>query len=91
MATKRVRGYVSGVVQGVGYRYSTAHEAQRLGLGGYVRNLFDGRVEFEAEGEADAVDRLVAWAHRGPRSASVDGVETSEQPPRGDTEFEIRG
>lgn len=82
---------MSGVVQGVGFRYSTAHEAQRLGLGGYVRNLFDGRVEFEAEGEADAVDRLVAWAHRGPRSASVDGVETSEQPPRGDTEFEIRG
>lgn len=81
---------MSGVVQGVGFRFSIAREAQRLGLGGYVRNLFDGRVEFEAEGEADAVDQLVAWTHEGPRSATVSGVDTSEQPPRGDTEFEIR-
>lgn len=88
--TKRVRGYVSGVVQGVGFRFSTAREAERLGVHGYVRNLFDGRVEFEAEGDEEAVDQLVAWAHEGPASARVGGVELSEQETQGSTEFEIR-
>lgn len=83
MAGKRVRGYVSGVVQGVGFRFSTAREAERLGLGGYVRNLPDGRVEFEAEGADEAVDALVAWAHRGPGPARVERVEVSVRPPTG--------
>jgi acylphosphatase len=81
---------VSGVVQGVGFRYSTAKAARELGLAGYVRNLFDSRVEFEAEGEADAVARLVEWAHEGPPSATVESVETSEVTPRGGDEFEVR-
>ncbi len=61
--------WVHGMVQGVGFRYSTQHEAQRLGLTGYARNLDDGSVEVVACGEAENVDKLVAWLKAGGRAA----------------------
>ena len=75
---------VSGRVQGVGFRYSTQEVAVRLGLRGWVRNLSDGRVELEAEGDAAALDRLLEFLRAGPRMARVDGVEVSWLP--GDTD-----
>ena len=80
----RVRARVTGVVQGVWYRQSTADEARRLGLSGAVRNLRDGSVEVVAEGKREAVDALVAWCGRGPPAARVEGVEVSWEPPTGD-------
>jgi acylphosphatase len=71
----RVRAVVTGRVQGVGFRYSTQEVAIRLGLGGWVRNLSDGRVELEAEGDRPALDRLLEFLRAGPRMARVDGVE----------------
>ncbi|HZX33548.1 MAG TPA: acylphosphatase [Rhodocyclaceae bacterium] len=66
---------VTGLVQGVGYRFSTVIEAQRLGLDGWVRNRRDGRVEAVASGPEDKVAALIEWAHRGPPSALVREVE----------------
>ena len=68
----RARLRVTGLVQGVFYRQSTASEAGRLGLVGSVRNLSDGSVEVVAEGARAAVEGLVAWCRRGPPSAHVD-------------------
>jgi len=68
---------VSGLVQGVFYRQSAVDEARSLGLDGWVRNLPDGRVEAEAEGERDRVEAFVAWCRRGPPSARVDDVEAT--------------
>ncbi|HEY6100859.1 MAG TPA: acylphosphatase [Anaeromyxobacter sp.] len=70
----RVHLVVSGRVQGVAFRASTVDEARRLGLAGWVRNLPDGRVEAEAEGEKEALLRLVRFCERGPPAARVDGV-----------------
>lgn len=81
----RVALVVSGRVQGVAFRQSTAEEAARLGLTGFVRNLPDGRVEAEAEGERAAVERLVAWCRRGPPLARVDDVAVSWQEATGAT------
>jgi acylphosphatase len=64
-------------VQGVGFRASAAHEARRLGVGGWVRNLPDGSVELEAP---TAVDALVSWVGHGPRGARVTGVDAHELP-----------
>lgn len=75
---------VRGRVQGVWYRGSMEREARRLGVGGWVRNRPDGTVEAEVEGERDAVDAIVAWAHRGPPSAAVDDVAVDWLEPRGE-------
>ncbi len=72
----RVRAHilVSGLVQGVAFRQATVDEARRLRVHGWVRNLVDGRVEAEAEGDRTAVEALVAWCRRGPPAAEVDDV-----------------
>lgn len=72
---KAVHVFVSGQVQGVGYRQSCRQTARGLGLVGWVRNLADGRVEAWAQGAEDACDRLIDWMWAGPRAASVTGVE----------------
>jgi acylphosphatase len=89
--TKRVHIVVRGVVQGVGFRMYTELEANRLGLRGYVRNLPDGAVEIVAEGPADAIERLIAWAKHGPPAASVEDVNVEYAEPNGEfVEFGIR-
>jgi acylphosphatase len=62
---------VSGLVQGVGFRYATLREAHRLGLRGWVRNTGDGKVEIVAEGDSADVQQLVDWCRRGPPGATV--------------------
>ena len=52
--------FISVEVQGVGFRYRANHSAQRLGLTGYVRNLYDGRVEVEVQGDRELINRFLA-------------------------------
>ena len=85
----RVHVVVSGRVQGVGFRWFCREEALGRGLGGWVRNLPDGRVEAVFEGEPDAVDAAVAWCRRGPRGAEVEQVEATTEEPRGEGRFRI--
>ncbi len=75
---------VSGDVQGVSFRQATVDEARRLGIHGWVRNVADGRVEAEAEGERAKVEALVRWCGRGPPAARVAGVQVSWRPHAGD-------
>lgn len=72
------RYYVSGVVQGVGYRYFAQRVAERLNLAGYTKNLRDGRVEVYAIGEEKDLAALRAQLERGPESASVSGVSEAD-------------
>jgi acylphosphatase len=73
MRAKRL--VIHGRVQGVGYRAWLVAEAGRLGLAGYVRNRPDGSVETLLYGEVDAVEELQRACRRGPRLASVTGIE----------------
>ncbi len=73
-----VRGFVSGQVQGVGFRYFVRTLAEQYGLNGYAHNLRDGRVEFLLRGEAPAVEKAVAQIRIGPRYARVDAVRLEE-------------
>lgn len=70
------RCLISGRVQGVFFRASTARRARSLGVNGHAINLPDGRVEVLAWGEAQAVDALCDWLRHGPPAARVDAVET---------------
>lgn len=75
------RAVVRGHVQGVGYRYACQRRAEASGVTGWARNHDDGTVEVHLEGEEDAVERLLAWLHEGPRLAEVDSVETRTAEP----------
>jgi len=66
--------FVSGMVQGVGYRFFTQRVAEELNLSGWVRNLSDGRVQAEAEGPRPRVEELLARLRVGPRLSSVTDV-----------------
>ncbi len=88
--TIRRRVVVSGRVQGVFFRDSCRERASSEGVGGYVRNLPDGRVEASFEGERDAVERMVEWAKQGPPQAQVDSAEVIEEDPRGEESFSLR-
>ena len=68
------RYYVSGMVQGVGFRYFVERAAKYLNVMGYVRNLRDGRVEVYAIASADSLVTLLRELKRGPKGASVTGV-----------------
>jgi acylphosphatase len=90
--TQIARRYlVTGVVQGVGFRYFTQDEAERLHLSGFVRNLRDGRVEVYAIGSPENLTRLRAVIERGPRGAMVQqvGEESAEINPEFAKEFSI--
>lgn len=87
----RVHAFVSGKVQGVGFREATRRRAVELQVSGWTRNLSDGRVEVLAEGERASVEQLVVFLHEGPRSAEVRRVDAEYDAPRGDLGgFEIK-
>ncbi len=71
METQAKRFYVSGRVQGVGFRFFAERTAVSLGVGGYVRNLSDGRVEVYAIGGTEQMESLRDALRRGPRMAAV--------------------
>lgn len=81
---QRCHAYLSGRVQGVGFRFFTLRAAQDLGLTGWVRNLWDGRVEVVAEGEFQALNRFLGELRKGPISSSVDDVEVEFLEAQGD-------
>ena len=76
---KATRFLVSGIVQGVGFRFFTVRAARGLGLRGFARNLPDGRVEVVAAGAEEALRKLREILHRGPAGALVEGVSSTEQ------------
>ena len=86
---KRVRVIVSGRVQGVFFRATCASLARERELGGYVRNLPDGRLEAAFEGPDGAVDEMVDWCRRGPELARVDRIEVIDETPVRDAGFRV--
>lgn len=82
---------VSGRVQGVGFRFFVSEAADREGLHGWVRNLPDGAVEAQAEGEAEALERFERQLRQGPRLSRVDLLDVTEVAATGhDSGFTIR-
>ena len=75
----RRRLLISGLVQGVGFRWEYRRVAEAAGTVGWARNLADGRVEVLLEGPADAVAGVEAWCHTGPRHAVVTRVESRDE------------
>ncbi len=90
-----IHAIAEGRVQGVGYRWFVQKTATRLGIKGYVRNLPDGTVELEAEGNTESLDALVSEMKKGPLGAQVLAVREQRKTLQSDaertfTDFEIR-
>ncbi len=75
-----VQVWISGRVQGVGYRLATRQQALALGVDGWVQNLPDGRVWAVLAGEEQAVQKLVDWCRQGPPLAQVTEVVVAPYP-----------
>lgn len=74
------RWLISGRVQGVGFRWFVIRRAQELGVGGWVSNLPDGRVEVVARGTPQQLEAIEGVIRQGPRAARVESVEKSNIP-----------
>ncbi|OOF58957.1 acylphosphatase [Rodentibacter myodis] len=72
---------IYGRVQGVGFRYSTWKEAEKLGVKGTVRNRADGSVEVIAQGSDAQMNAFEQWLKTGPRTAKVERLITNEHSP----------
>lgn len=84
----RKRIYFSGRVQGVGFRYQATRIARSLGLTGYVKNLWDGRVELEAQGMESVIWDLVSELHRQPY-IEIEQIEVSDRSLREEQGFQM--
>lgn len=69
---------ITGLVQGVGFRYAMQRKARELDVTGWVRNRRDGSVEAMVQGQPQAVETMTAWAKRGPAAAQVREVRAAE-------------
>jgi len=91
MGEVRAHLHVRGRVQGVSFRFYTRQQAVARDITGWVRNLWDGRVEVVIQGDSGRVNELIAWCKRGPSSARVDDVWVEWEPPQEDcVGFKIR-
>ncbi|MBF2006966.1 acylphosphatase [Chlorogloeopsis fritschii PCC 9212] len=86
----RAHVFISGRVQGVGYRFATVDTASQLGLSGWVRNLPDGRVEAVFEGAQEVVEEMIRWCHQGPPAAIVKDIVVEYTEPEGLRRFDVR-
>ena len=87
----RAHVYISGMVQGVFFRYETRNLAEKLGIKGWVRNTPDGRVEAVFEGDKKKIQAMLDFCRRGPPGAQVTDVEVKWENPRGEfSSFGIR-
>lgn len=90
-ARLRFRIVVSGLVQGVGFRFFVARTARAYGLTGWVKNRADGTVEVEAEGEKSVLHAFMKELRIGPPSSRVSGVDVEDLPPgEGYDDFDVR-
>ena len=87
MADARAHVFISGLVQGVGYRYYAMRKASVYGLKGFAKNLVDGRVEVVAEGERGLLEEFIKDLKQGPISAHVTDVRIEWDKPT----FEFQG
>jgi acylphosphatase len=81
--------YVTGEVQGVGFRWNAAKEAKNRDITGFVKNLPDGRVYIEAEGTREQLDAYVEWCRKGPGFSFVESISTDVFPPENYKDFRI--
>ncbi|HIK15242.1 MAG TPA: acylphosphatase [Leptolyngbyaceae cyanobacterium M33_DOE_097] len=86
----RAHVWISGRVQGVGYRYHTEQTARQANLAGWVRNLQDGRVEAVFEGDRADIEAMLRWCYMGSPGAVVTSVDVAYEAVENLVDFQTR-
>jgi acylphosphatase len=81
---------ITGLVQGVGFRYACLNRANSLGIKGIVKNLENGSVYIEAEGTTASIKQFIEWCHEGPIHAIIEEVLVSDAEIAGYTQFGVK-
>ncbi len=84
MSEARARVIISGIVQGVFFRYNTCAQAEKFNVTGWVRNRGDGKVDALLEGAKEDIEKLIAWCRQGSPGSQVDKVEVRWEEYRGE-------
>jgi len=87
MKKVRIHAFVSGLVQGVNFRFYTKMLADKLGLKGWIKNLPDGRVEVVAEGSENEINELIKFLKKGPKGAKVLNIEIEKEEYKGEFKY----
>jgi len=91
MSKKSYQVIISGIVQGVAFRFSAVRKAKQLGVNGWIKNRIDGKVETRVEGEENTVNLMVSWLKKGPIQSKVADIDVNELNYKGEfNSFEIR-
>ncbi len=90
MSNRHYKIIVKGKVQGVAYRFNAQAQATRYDLNGFVRNLPNGDVYIEAEGEEENINNFISWCQTGPRLAEVTEVIAEEGELKMFSSFELK-
>jgi acylphosphatase len=91
MKQVRVRILVEGRLQGLNFRLKSQQQAKKLNLVGFVRNLSDGRIEIEAQGDEDKIEAMLTWCQEEPHSSQIRSLlYRYDEPVRSYTDFVIR-
>ena len=81
---------ISGVVQGVSFRYYTRETAHDLGIVGFIQNLPGGNVYIECQGEEENLKQFIAWCKTGPDRARIDSIDIVSMEPKNFLDFQIK-
>ncbi|KXS50323.1 MAG: acylphosphatase [Halanaerobium sp. 4-GBenrich] len=92
MAVEKVQKhiFISGRVQGVGFRAFIRREAAVLNIKGWAKNLVDGRVEVVIQGNKDKVSQMIAKLREGPSFAKVKNLKINDEEPTDFSDFKIK-
>ncbi|MBN1218198.1 MAG: acylphosphatase [Anaerolineae bacterium] len=87
----RARILIEGRLQAMNFRFNTQRQAKKLELTGFVRTLSDGRIEIEAQGEQNNIEKLLAWCQEEPQSSQIRSILYRYDEPKDNyTDFEVR-
>lgn len=81
--------FFEGRVQGVGFRYKAYYIAQSLGLTGWVRNCYDGRVEMEVQGTEESIDKMIQQLNE-QRYIWIENMEVKKMEVEDESSFRVR-
>ena len=86
-----MRILIEGRFQGTNFRYHTQQQAQKLGVGGFVRTLSDGRVEIDIQGNKEQVEQMLVWCQQEPQSIHIRTIlYRYDEPTERATDFVVR-